>query len=136
LVIPWGVGRREERHRRRVQAQEVLADPERPRGIDHVLDGGLHQPQVAEQPEQEHRRQQQQREQVEGVAELACLADEGDGDDRAGQGAEYRVERPLASAMVPMRAVWRLNCSVVSADSASWRASGSVGWSMASPSPA
>src|SRR5215207_3277103 len=24
----------------------------------------------------------------------------------------YGVERPLASAMVPMRAVWRLNCSV------------------------
>ena len=46
----------------------------------------------------------------------------------------YRVERPLASAMVPMRAVWRLNCSVVRADSACWRDSGSVGWSMASPS--
>jgi hypothetical protein len=48
----------------------------------------------------------------------------------------YRAERPLASAMVPMRAVCKLNCSVVSADSASWRASGSVGWSMASPSAA
>jgi hypothetical protein len=45
----------------------------------------------------------------------------------------YRVERPLASAMVPMQAVWRLNCSVVSADNASWRASGSVAWSMPSP---
>jgi hypothetical protein len=28
-----------------------------------------------------------------------------------------------------------LNCSVVSADSASWRASGSVGWSMGIPFP-
>jgi hypothetical protein len=30
----------------------------------------------------------------------------------------YNAERPLASAMVPMRAVWRLKCSVVSADNA------------------
>ena len=37
-----------------------------------------------------HELPQQQREQIEGVAELACLADEGDGDDRAGQGAEVQ----------------------------------------------
>jgi hypothetical protein len=46
----------------------------------------------------------------------------------------YRADLPLASAMVPMRAVWRLNCSVVSADNASCRVSGSVGSSMPSPS--
>jgi len=76
--------------RRRVQAKEVLADPKRPHGIDHVLDRGLDQPQVAEHPEQEHRRQQRQREQVEAVVQLAGLADEGDGDDRAGQGAQVQ----------------------------------------------
>src|SRR5437773_586111 len=42
----------------------------------------------------------------------------------------YSVDRPLASAMVPMRAVCRLNCSVVNAVSAIWRASGSLGSSM------
>jgi len=76
--------------RRRVQAKEVLADPKRPHGIDHVLDRGLDQPQVAEHPQQEHRWQQGQREQVEGVAELIGLSHEGDGDDRAGQGAQIQ----------------------------------------------
>jgi hypothetical protein len=94
LVIPWGRPG-EKRHRRRVQAQEVLADPERPDGIDHVLDRGLHQPQVAEDTEQEHRRQQRQREQVKRIAEFAGLADEGDGDDGAGQGAQVQGGTPV-----------------------------------------
>ncbi len=101
---------------------------EHPRGPD--------QPQVAEHAQREHRWQQGQREQVEAVAQLIGLSHEGDGDDHVDKVRRYKVERPLASAMVPMRAVWRLNRSVVNADSAGWRASGSVGWSMASPSPA
>src|SRR5215217_8916057 len=59
-------------------------------GIDHVLDRGLHQPQVAEDPEQEHWGQEGEGEQIEAVAEFAGLADERDGNDRAGQGAQVQ----------------------------------------------
>jgi len=90
LVIPCGSVGGKNGGRRRVQAHEVLADPKRPHGIEHVLDGGLHQPQVGEDTEQEHRWQQRQGEQVEGVAELVGLPDEGDRDGRAGQGAEVQ----------------------------------------------
>jgi hypothetical protein len=77
----------------------VAADAVDRPGIDHVLDGGLYQPQVGQDAQEDQGGQQGQGEQVERSA-----------------------ERPLLSAMVAERAVWRVKCSVVRAcSSCRWR---------------
>jgi hypothetical protein len=55
-----------------------------------VLNGGLDQPQVGEDAQQDQGGQQGQGEQVERLAEVGDLADEGQGDHRAGDGAEIQ----------------------------------------------
>jgi hypothetical protein len=66
----------------------VAADAVDRPGIEQVLDGRLDQPQVGQDAQQDQGRQQGQGEQEERLAEPVDLADEGQGDHRAGDGAE------------------------------------------------
>jgi hypothetical protein len=75
----------------------VTADAVDRPGVEQILDGGLHQPQIGQDAQQHQRGQQCQGEQEERLPQMGDLADEGQGDHGAGDGG--KVQRRAAVAV-------------------------------------